>query len=534
MRTAHRTRRPRRIPPTLYPQAAELAYFRSLKREIDAWFKALAEDLLNLPDIRRDGVEVFRLDVAAPLPPLSRAEYANLIASVVPRFDAPLDDLLGGLQDLRATAARAAERNQQQVSAASQREASNQVDAVMDRARDRWRQAEDRLTAGLQDLGQSVNRISERSIQRQIEAALSDRRLAEALAGQYQAFPGIQHQVDQFTRANASLIKDIGEKAARDVEALTQSIVSRGGSAGELAQMLQHRLGVTQTRAALIASNQVSRLNTGLTKAQAVAAGFGFFVWERTSSAHPRSDHLSKVGKTFSWSAHPLPGEEPNCKCSARPVLSDEQPGDPKLEPTPQDKRILERLKTINTLHAFEREAAKLQNIEVFGVFDAQGKKLFQGEGRKGEVDMSVLQTLRARDCTITHNHPSGTSFSSADLALAAVANAREIRVSGYFGQGTDRRFVKYSARRKTSASQWVDGLKTARELPQGQVAGHAAGFAGQLETYRNQLKPGIEQEAEKLIKSGKLKAGDLTAYLADEQAKALCEVLNVIYRSRH
>jgi uncharacterized protein with gpF-like domain len=289
--------RPRRIPATAYPHAAERQYYAALNRAIVAWFQALADDLSRILGLRMDSEGAgIRLDAHTPLEPAAIR----------------LDDF--------EPSNRAREQAQQAADRMQRRGQAREVDQAMDSARARWLALDAQLQQAVSEVAGTVNRLSERNVQRQVEAALTNRRLAVTLGPP--PFGDLQAQADRFARTNAALIRDIGERAAREVEALVQDAVSRGQTE-TLPALLQRRLNVTRTRAALIAQNQCARLESELSLLRGEAAGAIGFEWLHTASVRPRRDHLAKVGKTYPLSHRPLPREEPNCKCAMRLVFDD-------------------------------------------------------------------------------------------------------------------------------------------------------------------------------------------------------------------
>lgn len=278
--------RPRRIPSTVYPAGAELRYFQALRKEIVDWFTDLTADLQSI--------------------------YQR-------RMDARPDEILGQiseqLQQIKSTAARAESRLKRQ-------EAMSAVNA----ARARWQQAEANLMRAVGETADIVNRLSDRSVQNQIDAALTNRKL-RVQNGQ-PMFGELQAEIDTFTQNNALLIKDIGEKAAREISYIVQNAVGESQKWESIAPLIKKRLDVTEARAALIAQNQTARLETQLSTIRAESSGAVAFEWKRTSSINPRSSHAIKVGKVYPIDSSPKPREEPNCKCGMRFVW----PGDELLK----------------------------------------------------------------------------------------------------------------------------------------------------------------------------------------------------------
>ena len=66
---------------------------------------------------------------------------------------------------------------------------------------------------------------------------------------------------------------------------------------------------------------------------------------------------------------------------------------------------------------------------EVAEVYSADGKYLFTKRGTVNEISFSPSEFMRLRGTVITHNHPSGGSFSSQDIRLLQKSKAAELRV---------------------------------------------------------------------------------------------------------
>ena len=60
--------------------------------------------------------------------------------------------------------------------------------------------------------------------------------------------------------------------------------------------------------------------------------------------------------------------------------------------------------------------------------FDAQGKMLFEQTGGESAVTIPSNRLPEVKDSIVTHNHPSGLSFSSADIRIAVSFDMAEIR----------------------------------------------------------------------------------------------------------
>jgi SPP1 gp7 family putative phage head morphogenesis protein len=80
-----------------------------------------------------------------------------------------------------------------------------------------------------------------------------------------------------------------------------------------------------ENHAALIARDQVSKLNGQLNRARQEAAGVREFVWETQRDSRVRPDHRALQGTRHTWAEGAdgvYPGQPINCRCWARAVVS--------------------------------------------------------------------------------------------------------------------------------------------------------------------------------------------------------------------
>lgn len=142
-----------------------------------------------------------------------------------------------------------------------------------------------------------------------VEVPLSDPRLAD--------------RITAFTDANVALITSIPEESLGQVQRLVLKAIGDGARFEALADDIERRFQVAESRAALIARDQVGRFYSNLNEARQKDLGLTHFIWR---VAH--DERLCPVcapldGKRFSWASPPAdgtPGEiHPNCRCNADP-----------------------------------------------------------------------------------------------------------------------------------------------------------------------------------------------------------------------
>ncbi len=143
--------------------------------------------------------------------------------------------------------------------------------------------------------------------------------------------PGLADLMAGWARENASLIKSIPERYFDEVEQLTLRNIRSGTRAGALAEQIQERWDVGESRAALIARDQTAKLNGDITEHRQTAAGITEYIWRTSKDDLVRPSHASLEGQVLSWKSPPVvdlksgrtahPGQDYQCRCTAEPVL---------------------------------------------------------------------------------------------------------------------------------------------------------------------------------------------------------------------
>lgn len=85
---------------------------------------------------------------------------------------------------------------------------------------------------------------------------------------------------------------------------------------------------------------------------------------------------------------------------------------------------------------AKEEDSIRNNSYETGIVIRADGSRALRKEGTESEVKFSKADLAIMKDATFTHNHPEGTTFSSADLDLVTRSGMKEMRVvhsNGYY-----------------------------------------------------------------------------------------------------
>lgn len=109
-----------------------------------------------------------------------------------------------------------------------------------------------------------------------------------------------------------------------DVSETVRTAHAQGLRVEVLAQQLQDRFSVSDSRAALIARDQTLKLNGQLNRSKQQAAGVTHYRWATSRDERVRKSHQKLQGTLQSWSVPPSvghPGEDYQCRCTAIPVI---------------------------------------------------------------------------------------------------------------------------------------------------------------------------------------------------------------------
>ncbi len=168
-----------------------------------------------------------------------------------------------------------------------------------------------------------VSTSNRRAVRRQLESALGVDIFAEA--------PGLDRIAAEFVTNNVALVQSIPEELLDQVETLTLDAFKAGRRAETVAELIQQRFGVTESRARLIGRDQIAKLNGKLTELRQTNLGIDEYIWRSSRDERVRSRHAELDGTRQRWAAPPVvdtkrgrrehPGGDFQCRCTAEPVI---------------------------------------------------------------------------------------------------------------------------------------------------------------------------------------------------------------------
>jgi len=142
------------------------------------------------------------------------------------------------------------------------------------------------------------------------------------------------HLMKVWAENNARLIKDIPHKTMDQIKNATIETLQSGRNVEDMTDkvydIMSERTDVTDSRARLIARDQVSKLNSAFTQQRQGDIGVDSYIWRTVGDERVRETHEDVDGETFSWDSPPSetddnhPGEDYQCRCWAEPILPDE------------------------------------------------------------------------------------------------------------------------------------------------------------------------------------------------------------------
>lgn len=133
-------------------------------------------------------------------------------------------------------------------------------------------------------------------------------------------------------KRNVDLIESIPMQLLDDVKDTILPEIEAGTRVEGIRDLIQERFGVSDRRAALIARDQVGKLNGELSQERQQSVGVTSYEWWCVLDERVRHIHEALHGKTFAWNDPPVVAENPErrehpggdyqCRCQARPNVS--------------------------------------------------------------------------------------------------------------------------------------------------------------------------------------------------------------------
>lgn len=144
------------------------------------------------------------------------------------------------------------------------------------------------------------------------------------------AEPHLAPEVAAWTARNVALVKTLPQQFFADLEARLIDGLHSGERWENLAELIETRMGVTESRANLIARDQVGKLYGQINRRRQEDLGFKGYTWRTVRDNRVRELHEERDGEPFDWDDPPdettddgHPGTPINCRCYAEPPVAD-------------------------------------------------------------------------------------------------------------------------------------------------------------------------------------------------------------------
>lgn len=141
-------------------------------------------------------------------------------------------------------------------------------------------------------------------------------------------------------KRNRDLAADVRKQHLdRTADAVIKALEGKGTKAEKLArarEAMREISEATARRVDRIAAFDSDTIHSEMTHRYHAAAGIRAYRWVTQGDDRVRDEHAEREGQLFEWSTPPFdghPGEPPNCRCTAEPVIEDPGPDPDSLEP---------------------------------------------------------------------------------------------------------------------------------------------------------------------------------------------------------
>lgn len=134
----------------------------------------------------------------------------------------------------------------------------------------------------------------------------------------------LKEAVDEAVAANISLINSIPQQYLDRVEQAVMASLQAGTLNDTLADELKKIRGVTDSRAKLIARDQLGKINSRLSQIRQQSLGITHYFWSTSHDERVRARHRRWDGDLIAWDSPPIdghPGQAIQCRCTAIPDL---------------------------------------------------------------------------------------------------------------------------------------------------------------------------------------------------------------------
>lgn len=295
-----------------------------------------------------------------------------------------------------------------------------------------------------------------------------------------------------------------------ELSSLLQTGLIQGQNPRRLATHLRKRFGVSQSNAERLMITELARVQTEAQKQSFERNGFEEYTFLALGDACPICRALDgkhfKVKKMMSGTN--APPMHPRCRCSVA-AYEDSEDYEAWLDfldkggTTEEWNKVKLNDSTDKWAKEAKRELLKSEKSlggrskETMEVYGPGGEYRFSKRGDTNSVSISVLDIPKLHGAVVTHNHPSGGSFSFTDLKFLKRMPVSEIRVSISNGS--------YYIRKP---EEWPRGISSTTKM----------------EKAYNEIRNSLKSKYRKLYNDGKISKADRHRLFSDEVNRIFAE----------
>lgn len=144
-------------------------------------------------------------------------------------------------------------------------------------------------------------------------------------------------RLDKFREDNLAKITALSGLQVDKLRIYLSDSEADGRSTEDMRKGIKTLLGVSESKADLLARDQVLKFNGQIMRERQTQSGISLYVWDTSGDERVREGHADLDGETFSWDDPPdtgqgelnHPGMDYQCRCVALPVLPSIEDLDP-------------------------------------------------------------------------------------------------------------------------------------------------------------------------------------------------------------
>ncbi len=176
------------------------------------------------------------------------------------------------------------------------------------------------VVGAIDEIGLRTKRFTRAEWQRQLQSAMGVDLTAD---------PDLGRVLESFRKRQGDLITSLSQDKIRRVKRILRE---QGANARveDTTRLIQEQLGITKSRAALIARTEAVQLNSRMMRARHQAAGIHSFEVSTSQDERVRPSHRVLEGRVFEYSNLPVIDGEPwspgmgfQCRCASIPCLDE-------------------------------------------------------------------------------------------------------------------------------------------------------------------------------------------------------------------